>query len=147
MLVKTRYRVCQITRRPSIVFSQKENQSNGASYFFPMIFSKLIANKMCRVLVDPGSLSDIMFLVNFKAHGFKQEDLVLVTSYLVSIKGKRTNSVRYIEVKMTLGERKLIKAEIIHFLVGDCKSLYDVIMGRSSLNRFGIIISVWKNLL
>ncbi|GAU16452.1 hypothetical protein TSUD_118010 [Trifolium subterraneum] len=87
-----------------------------------------------RILVDQGSSCDIMYSGLFKVLQLTEENLVpYVGSDLQGFNGSTTKPWGYVDLIVTFGENKAMKSVKVKFLVVDCPSLYNCIIGRSTL--------------
>ncbi|XP_057723345.1 uncharacterized protein LOC130939242 [Arachis stenosperma] len=94
-----------------------------------------------KVLFDPGSSADVLFYSTFKKMQLSDKSLQPSNRELVGFFEGRIPISGYVWLRMTLGEFPNSKILDIHFLVVDCISPYNVILGRLSLNSFGAIVS------
>ncbi|GAU37149.1 hypothetical protein TSUD_293060 [Trifolium subterraneum] len=87
-----------------------------------------------RILVDQGSSCDIMYSGLFKVLQLTEENLVpYVGSDLQGFNGSTTKPWGYVDLIVTFGENKAIKSVKVKFLVVDCPSLYNCIIGLPTL--------------
>ncbi|XP_072076551.1 uncharacterized protein [Arachis hypogaea] len=94
-----------------------------------------------KVLLDPGSSADVLFYSTFQK--MKLSDNVLQTAGgdLVGFSGERVPILGSVWLQTTLGEQPFSKTNDIQYLVVDCFSPYNLILGRPFLNKFGAIVS------
>ncbi|PNX70869.1 hypothetical protein L195_g057825, partial [Trifolium pratense] len=87
-----------------------------------------------RVLVDQGSSCDIMYAQLFKT---LQLDETYLTPYLGSdltgFNGATTKPWGYVDLLVTFGSQETAKTIKVKFLVVDCPSLYQCILGRTAI--------------
>ncbi|GAU30269.1 hypothetical protein TSUD_384900 [Trifolium subterraneum] len=87
-----------------------------------------------RILVNQGSSCDIMYSGLFKVLQLTEENLVpYVGSDLQGFNGSTTKPWGYVDLIVTFGENKAMKSVKVKFLVVDCPSLYNCIIGRPTL--------------
>ncbi|XP_072088241.1 uncharacterized protein [Arachis hypogaea] len=94
-----------------------------------------------KVLLDPGSSADVLFYSTFKKMHFSDNALQPSPGELVGFSGEKVSVSGYIWIRTTIGEPPYNKTLDIQFLVVDCPSPYNIILGRPSLNAFGAIVS------
>ncbi|XP_072080906.1 uncharacterized protein [Arachis hypogaea] len=93
-----------------------------------------------KVLLDPGSSADVLFYLTFQKMYLSDKALQPSTGELVGFSGEREPMLGYVWLKTTLREPPYLKIIDIQFLVVNCASSYNVILGRPSLNSFGAIV-------
>ncbi|XP_013708987.2 uncharacterized protein LOC106412615 [Brassica napus] len=121
-----------------ISFTAKEQEKILAPHHDALVVSLTIANCLVkRILVDNGSSNNIIFLTAYQDLGLEENTLTRKVTPLIGFSG---------EVKQTTGEVVLpIYAEGINlstkFLVVDCQSAYNMILGRPWINDMGAVPS------
>ncbi|XP_056843235.1 uncharacterized protein LOC130495757 [Raphanus sativus] len=126
-----------------ISFTAREQENVLAPHHDALVISLTIANCLVkRILVDNGSSNNIIFHSAFADLGLEPTALTRKATPLVGFSG---------EVKQTLGEVLLpVYAEGINeatkFLVVDCPSSYNVIVGRSWIHDLGAVPSTLHQL-
>ncbi|XP_025638527.1 uncharacterized protein [Arachis hypogaea] len=127
---------------PTISFEQSDYQASSANLDDPVVISIQVGELLVRkVLLDPGSSADVLFLSNFKKMKLSEKYIQLSAGELAGFSGKRVPVISYIWLKTTLGEPPLSKTKDIQYLIVECTSPYNIILGRPSLNSFDAIIS------
>ncbi|XP_072054212.1 uncharacterized protein [Arachis hypogaea] len=94
-----------------------------------------------KVLLDPGSSADVQFYSTFKKMQLSDKALQPSGGELAGFSGDRVPISGYVWLRTTLGEFPNFKTLDIQFLVVDCVSPYNIILGRPFLNSFGAIVS------
>ncbi|XP_025611373.1 uncharacterized protein [Arachis hypogaea] len=94
-----------------------------------------------KVILDPGSSADVLFYSTLKKMQLSDKSLQPSNGELVGFFEERVPISGYVWLRTTLGEFLNAKTLDIQFLVVDCISPYNVILGRPSLNSFGAIVS------
>ncbi|XP_015949749.1 uncharacterized protein LOC107474627 [Arachis duranensis] len=94
-----------------------------------------------KVLLDPGSSVDVLFYSTFKKMNFSDKALQPSPGELVGFSGEKVSVLGYIWLRTTIGEPPNNKTLDIQFLVVDCPSPYNIILGRPPLNALGAIVS------
>ncbi|XP_033134290.1 uncharacterized protein LOC117127749 [Brassica rapa] len=122
-----------------ISFTAKEQEKVLTPHHDALIISLTIANCLVkRILVDSGSSGNIIFQVAYKDLGLEEGALTQRVTPLIGFSG---------EVKQTTKEITLpVYAEGINmstkFLVVDCDSCYNMILGRPWIHGMGAIPSI-----
>ncbi|XP_056853510.1 uncharacterized protein LOC130502794 [Raphanus sativus] len=130
-------------KRNEISFTAREQEKVLAPHHDALVISLTIENCLVKqILVDNGSFSNIIFHSAFADLGLEPTALTRKATPLVGFSG---------EVKQTLGEVLLpVYAEGINqatkFLVVDCPSSYNVILGRPWIHDMGAVPSTLHQL-
>ena len=90
-----------------------------------------------RVMIDQGSVVDIMYPYLYKGLGLKPEDLAAYNSPLVSFEGRMVVPKGQIKLLVQTG----MDVVEVDFIVVDVFSLYTAIMGRPWLHTLGAVSS------
>ncbi|XP_057423552.1 uncharacterized protein LOC130717361 [Lotus japonicus] len=88
-----------------------------------------------------GSSADLIYGDAFEKLGLTETNLLPYDGALVGFSGEKVFVRGYVELNTVFGEGKNEKAFAIKFLVVQCTSPYNVLIGRPSLNKLGAIIS------
>ncbi|KAK2416133.1 hypothetical protein QL285_038556 [Trifolium repens] len=101
----------------------------------PLLIRADMANyDVRRILVDTGSSADIMFSQCFTALQLDETYLApYVGSDLQGFNGATTKPWGYVDLVVTFGEGEAARSVKIQFLVVDCPSLYQCILGREAM--------------
>ncbi|XP_016172677.1 uncharacterized protein LOC107615077 [Arachis ipaensis] len=94
-----------------------------------------------KVLLDPGSSADVLFFATFEKMKLSTNILQPSVGDLVEFSGERVPVMGSMWLQTTLGEQSLSRTQDIQYLVVDCFSPYNLILGRPFLNRFAAIVS------
>ena len=84
---------------------------------------------MHRVLVDNGSSTDILYYPAFQQMGIDRERLILTNAPLVGFGGTRVLPLGAITLSVVVGNYPQQIAKDVTFLVVDCSSAYNAILG------------------
>ncbi|GAU40198.1 hypothetical protein TSUD_375060 [Trifolium subterraneum] len=118
-----------------LAFNREEVPGGSPNFQIPLLVRAKMANfDVRRILVDQGSSYDIMYSGLFKVLQLTEENLVsYVGSDLQGFNGSTTKPWGYVDLIVTFGENKAMKSVKVKFLVVNCPSLYNCIIGRPTL--------------
>nr|XP_023927593.1 uncharacterized protein LOC112038995 [Quercus suber] len=94
---------------------------------------------MHRVLIDNGSSVDILYYPAFQQMRTNRKRLILTNAPLVGFGGTRVFPLGAIMLSVTLGDYPQQITKEVTFLVVDCSSAYNAIIGRPTLNSWKAI--------
>ena len=110
----------------------------------PLVIRVVVANKTIHgVLVDNGSLADIIFTSAFDKMGIGMEKLEPVNSHLRGFSGERVLPLGSIQLILTLGDSPSQATTAVRFLILDAPSTYNILLGRPSLNAIRVVPSAY----
>ncbi|XP_075674820.1 uncharacterized protein LOC142644014 [Castanea sativa] len=98
---------------------------------------------MHRVLVDNGSSTDILYYPAFQQMGIIRERLIPTNAPLVSFGGIRVYPLGVVTLSVTVGDYPQQITKDVVFLVVDCSSAYNAILGRPTLNAWKAVTSTY----
>ncbi|GAU45301.1 hypothetical protein TSUD_327590 [Trifolium subterraneum] len=118
-----------------LAFYREEVPGGSPKFQIPLLVrAKMAKFDVRRILVDQGSSCDIMYSGLFKVLQLTEENLVpYVGSDLQGFNGSTTKPWGYVDLIVTFGENKAMMSVKVKFLVVDCPSLYNCIIGRPTL--------------
>ena len=102
-----------------------------------------ITNRTSIVLVNNGSLADTIYLPAFQQMKLSKERLRPFTSPLVSFTRDRVIPKGVVKLTIIVGTYPVQVSKEIDFLVVDCPSMYNFILGRSTLNKLKAATSTY----
>ena len=109
-----------------------------------IVITLLIADYTTRrVLVDNGSSSNILYYPAFQQMKLGRDQLRLVNSPLVGFGGIKVQPVGTISLPVVVGAYPQQTTKSVNFLVVDCSSSYNAIIGRPTLNSWKAVISTY----
>ena len=128
----------------AITFSDSDLEGCQHPHDDPLVIRAVVANKTIhRVLVDNGSLTDIIFASAFDKMGIEKERLEPVNTHLRGFFGEKVLPLGSIQLVLTLGDPPCQTTTIVIFLIVDAPSAYNVLLGRPSLNSIRAIPSTY----
>ncbi|XP_075670098.1 uncharacterized protein LOC142639846 [Castanea sativa] len=118
-----------------IFFSEEDARGVRQPHNDPLVIALTIEGfNTKRILVDNGSSADIMYLSAFQQLKLGPSRLRPFESPLVSFSGDRVYPKGIVTLKVTIGAYPKQQTRHLDFLVVDCPSSYNVIIGRPTLN-------------
>ena len=113
-------------------------------YDVAIVITLFIADYTTRkVLMDNGSSADILYYPAFQQIRLKRDQLCLVNLPLVGFDGMKVQLVGTITLPVIEGAYPQQVARDVNFLVADCSSSYNAIVGRPALNSWKAITSTY----
>ncbi|MCQ7416408.1 retropepsin-like domain-containing protein, partial [Salmonella enterica] len=133
---------------PPLEFTEAEAASIHQPHNDALVVTLIVANvKIHRILIDGGSSADVLSLTAFKAMRLGRELLKPSLTPLVGFGGERVTPEGSIELPVTFGDGQNAVTKMINFLVVDCMSAYNPILGRPTLHEMKAIASTYHQLL
>ena len=96
-----------------------------------------------RVLVDNGSLADIIFASTLDKMGIGRENLEPANTHLRGFSREKVLPLGSIQLVLTLGEPPCQATTTARFLIVDAPSAYNMLLGRPSLNAIKAVPSAY----
>ncbi|XP_068501851.1 uncharacterized protein [Phaseolus vulgaris] len=108
----------------------------------PIVISLVTAGRMVhRALVDQGSSADVMFWPTFEKLQLSPDHLRPYGGCLYGFAGDQVEVRGYIELRTTFTDGAVSRTEKIRYLVVNAPSTYNILLGRPTLNRIGVVPS------
>ncbi|XP_057732938.1 uncharacterized protein LOC130948245 [Arachis stenosperma] len=127
-----------------ITFNQSDVNSAAPNADDPVVISIQTGDLLVRkVLLDPGSSADVLFYSTFLKMNLPGKLIQPSSGELVGFSGERVPIKVYIWLKTTMGQHPLSRTFDIQYLIVDCTSPYNIILGRPALNTFRAVISTF----
>ena len=98
---------------------------------------------MHRVLVDNGSSADILYYPAFQQMRIGRERLIPTNAPLVRFGGTRVLPLGAVTLSVVVGDYPQQITKDVTFLVVDCSSAYNAILGRPTLNSWKAVTSTY----
>ena len=126
------------------MFTDKEAERIHHPHDNAIVITLLIADYTTRkVLVDNGSSADILYYSAFQQMRLGRDLLCLVCSPLIGFGGMKVQPVGTITLLVVVGSYLQQITKEVNFLVVDCLSLYNAIIGRPTLNSWKAVTSTY----
>ncbi|XP_057755615.1 uncharacterized protein LOC130974778 [Arachis stenosperma] len=110
----------------------------------PVVISIQTGDLLVRkVLLDPGSSADVLFYSTFSKMNLSEKLMQPSSGELVGFSGERVPIKGYIWLRTIMGNDPLSRTLDIQYLIVDCPSPYNIILGRPALNMFRAVISTY----
>ncbi|PON34879.1 hypothetical protein PanWU01x14_340680 [Parasponia andersonii] len=101
------------------------------------------STQLWRVLVDNGSAVDILYFDAFKKIGLNESDLKPAATPLYSFTGDSLMPMGMIELMVSIGTFPRVSLIMTQFLVVDCPSAFNAVLGRPTLRELRAVTSIY----
>ena len=129
---------------PTIGFSEEDVRHLHHPHDDALVVNIRIEDyNMHRVLIDDGSSVDILYYPAFQQMGISRERLVPTNAPLVGFGGTRVLSLGAVTLSVMVGDYPQQITKNVTFLVFDCSSAYNAILGRPTLNSWKAVTSTY----
>jgi len=126
-----------------LVFTKAGFQDVVLHHNDPVVISVVTAGrKVHRVLVDQGSSADVMFWTTFNKLQLSPDMLRPYDGCLYGFTGDQVEVRGYLELRTTFTDGTASRTENIRYLVVNASSAYNMLLGRATLNRLGVVSSM-----
>ncbi|XP_072077771.1 uncharacterized protein [Arachis hypogaea] len=127
----------------TISFNQADFRSASPNLDDPIVISIQVGELLVRkTLLDPGSSADVLFYSTFKKMKLSEKLIQPSSGELIGFSGERVPIMGHIWLRTTMGEIPMSKSIDIQYLIVDCYSPYNIIIGRPALNIFKAVVSM-----
>ncbi|XP_025647940.1 uncharacterized protein [Arachis hypogaea] len=127
---------------PTISFTKEDGQGIVPRHDDPVVITMILANAhLHRTLVDQGSSADILFKLAFDKLGLDEKELRAYPDTLYGLGDTPIKSLEFRPLHTTFGKMMKSKTLSINFIVVDVGSAYNALIGRTTLNRLGAVVS------
>ncbi|XP_075655593.1 uncharacterized protein LOC142625763 [Castanea sativa] len=96
-----------------------------------------------QVLIDNGSSTDILYYLAFQQMKIDREQLVSTNALLVSFRGTNVFPLSAVTLPVKVGDYPQQITKDVTFLVVDCSSAYNAILGRPTLYSWKVVTSTY----
>ena len=122
---------------PTISFTDEDAERIHHPHDDVIVITLLIADYTTRrVLVDNGRSADILYYPAFQQMRIGRDQLRLVNFPLVGFGGMKVQPISTVTLPVVVGAYPQQVAKDVNFLVVDCSSSYNAIIGRPTLNSW-----------
>jgi len=101
-----------------------------------------VGRRVRSVLVDQGSLTDVMFLTTINRLQLSTNQLKPYIGCLYGFARDEVDVRRHIELRTTFTDGTFSRTTSIRYLVVNAPSAYNILLGRPALNRLGAVPSM-----
>ena len=136
----------KITRRegPIIGFSEEDARHLHHPHDDALVVNVRVGDyNMHRVLVDNGSSADILYYPAFQQMRIDKERLIPTNAPLVGFRGSRVFPLGAVTLFVAVGDYPQQIIKDVTFLVVDCSSACNAILGRPMLNSWKAVTSTY----
>ncbi|XP_065617151.1 uncharacterized protein LOC136062241 [Quercus suber] len=132
------------TDEQAITFTDEDAEKIHHLYDDVIVITLLIADyKTRRVLIDNGSSADILYYLAFQQMRLGRDRLRPVSSPLVGFGGMKVQPVGIISLLVIVRAYPQQVTKEVNFLMVDCSSSYNAIIGRPTLNSWKAVTSTY----
>ncbi|XP_065623881.1 uncharacterized protein LOC136065108 [Quercus suber] len=132
------------TDEPNISFTDEEAKRIHHPHDDAIVITLLIADyRTRRVLVDNGSSADILYYPAFQQMRLGRDQFRPAYSPLIGFGGMKVQPVGTITLPVVVGPYPQQITKEVNFLVVDCSSSYNAIIGRPTLNSWKAVTSTY----
>jgi len=130
------------TPEPDLIFAKADLQDVIPHDNDPVVISVVtVGRKVHCVLVDQGSLSDVMFWLTFNKLQLSPDQLRPYDGCLYGFTGDQVKVCGHVELRTTFTAGAASRTANIRYLVVNSPSAYNILLGIPVLNRIGAIAS------
>ncbi|RDX67679.1 hypothetical protein CR513_53410, partial [Mucuna pruriens] len=127
-----------------ITFGERDMRYDPSRHDKPMVISVVVAEyKVEKVLIDQGSSANILYWSTYMRMGLKPINMEPCTGKLYGFASKQVEIRGAVELETTFGEGNHTRTISILYTIVDVEASYNIIMGRSTLNKLGVVVSTY----
>ncbi|KAL5546966.1 hypothetical protein UlMin_006653 [Ulmus minor] len=127
-----------------IIFTESEARGLWHPHTDAIVVTlRIIGRKVFRILVDNGSSADILFKSTFNRMNLVGVKIEPTTSYLSGFTGDSISSEGILNLPVELGSSPCQHIQAVDFVLVDCPSPYNAIIGRPTLNKIRAVTSTY----
>ncbi|XP_025662046.1 uncharacterized protein [Arachis hypogaea] len=127
---------------PTISFDKEDGQGIVPRHNDPVVITMILANAhLHRTLVDQGRSADILFKPTFDKLRLDEKELRAYPDILYGLEETPIKPLGFIPLHTTFGKGMKSKTLSIDFKVVDVGLAYNTLIGRTTLNRRGAVVS------
>ncbi|KAL5552509.1 hypothetical protein UlMin_039910 [Ulmus minor] len=127
-----------------IIFTESEARGLWYPHTDAIVVTLLIAGrKVFRILVDNGSSADILFKSTFNRMNLVGVKIEPIASSLSGFTGDSISSEGILNLPVELGSSPCQHIQAVDFVLVDCPSPYNAIIGRPTLNKIRAVTSTY----
>ncbi|XP_075645638.1 uncharacterized protein LOC142616731 [Castanea sativa] len=131
------------TDEQAIMFMDEDAERVHHLYDDAIVITLLIADYTTRrVLVDNGSSTNILYYPAFQQMRLGRDQLRPVNSPLVGFGGMKVQPMGIVTLRVVVGTYPQVTKDV-NFLVVDCSSSYNALIGRPTLNSWKAVMSTY----
>ncbi|RRT46512.1 hypothetical protein B296_00013985 [Ensete ventricosum] len=108
-----------------------------------VVMARITNTYVRRIMIDIGSSVDLLYLDAFHKLRMTNQDLIPMTSTLTGFAGDAITPVGIATLPITFGDEPRTKILMVHFMVVDLPSAYNVIIERPTLNKQRTVVSTY----
>ncbi|XP_021739588.1 uncharacterized protein LOC110705972 [Chenopodium quinoa] len=129
------------TSFPEVIISEKDSGGVRRPHDDPIVIECKVANqRVGRILIDTGSLSDLISHKCLTKLKYRPESIQPVSYPLVGFGGGVVHPIGQVDLPVRLGERGEVRHMVIRFLVVEELTAYNMILGLPTLNDSKAVI-------
>nr|XP_023875945.1 uncharacterized protein LOC111988389 [Quercus suber] len=129
---------------PIIGFSEEDARRLHHPHEDALVITLQVGDfNMHRVLIDNGSSADILYYPAFQQMRIDREQLIPTNAPLIGFGGTRVFPLGAVTLSITIGDYPQQITKEMTFLVVDCSSAYNAIIGRPTLNSWKAVTSTY----
>ena len=139
--VMTTAKIERSKKVPDIVFSSEDLKGVVPHENDPIVLSIIMMGRnVHRVLVDQGSSAYVMFWNTFVGLQTPIDQLRPFDGVLVGFSGHQVEVKGYVDLRTTFRDKEDAKTIFIRYIVVNAPSSYNLLLGRPSINKLGVVI-------